>query len=69
MKKYPWEREEKINWQAGWDKIAIQYQGRYFKMVDLFIDNYFACKLWKAGCITGWSIAAILAYCLFVVTP
>lgn len=67
--KYPWDDHAEIDWSKNMSEIADQYQDKYFKAVGNLIDYYFASKLWKMGCIVGWTIAAILAYCLFEVAP
>lgn len=67
--KYPWEDYPRIDWTKSMSEIADQYQAKYFKAVEDLIDHYFISRLWKMGCIAGWIIAAILAYCLFEVTP
>lgn len=69
MKKYPWDNYPETDWSKSWSEIAEQYQAKYFKAYEDLIDCYFISKLWKAGCITGWIIAGIFAYCLFEVSP
>lgn len=67
--KYPWDDDIEIDWGAGWQDIALRYQDKFFQSKQRLIEYYFASKGWKAGCILGRTISALLAYCLFVVTP
>lgn len=68
MNKYPWDFDKEVDFSKGWPEITKQYQERLFLVVDKFIDHYFMAKFVKAACFAGWAIAAILLYCLVVVT-
>lgn len=68
MKKYPWDFDKEIDFSQEWPQITKQYHERLFGVVDKFIDHYFMAKLVTCACYTGWIVAAILGYCLVVVT-
>jgi hypothetical protein len=68
MKKYPWDQEKEIDWDAPWPDIANQYADRYFESTNNLIDYYFKAQILKMACIAGWCISAILFICLVVVT-
>jgi hypothetical protein len=68
MSKYPWDQDKEIDWSADPVQIAKQYAHRYHDSTDKLIDYYFAAKALKMLCIAGWSIAAILFFCLVVVS-
>lgn len=68
MKKYPWDQEKDIDWDAEWPEIANQYADRYFDVTEKLIVHYFRAENMKVLCITGWIFSAILFGCLVVVT-
>lgn len=68
MKKYPWDDEVEMDWSQDWQGILSQYQDRYFNAKDKLIGEYFRAERFKICCITGWSFAAILFYCLVAVS-
>lgn len=69
MMKYPWDDQKPIDWSKPWQDIAVAYQDKFFEAQNHLIDYYFARDKWRAFGILGWVIAALLAYCLFAVTP
>ena len=68
MKKYPWDHKEEIDFSKPFYDIASQYRERLFNVTDKFIDHYFKAKVIEIACYAGWIVAAILGYCLLVVT-
>jgi hypothetical protein len=68
MKKYPWEQETEIDWDAEWPEIANQYADRYYDATSKLISHYFRAEYLRASSIAGWSMSAILFFCLVVIS-